>query len=263
MPDLLLGCWMAHARRLAVVVLVLLGAMPLAGCYDIEGELRVNADSSGNVILRVAFEREMEHIFAAMEAMAKHSPDANAALFSTGICNGANAAGAQLPPEAQFVARQFVEGDRFVCDFRLRLPTIDPKVANPDGLDIFTFRAAGPRQWDITLDFEKMPDLSVPMMLGLMEMVNKQTGGSTPLSAPDLIALAEKMKRGSLALTRLGMRNHYIDLRIVAPRVLSSQGAYMADATSARFRLSFVEFVDMLLRPEARSGRRFHVVVAY
>lgn len=158
---------------------------------------------------------------------------------------------------------QFVDGDRFVCDLCFRVPNIDPKVANPDGLDIFTFRAAGPRQWEITLDLDKMPDLSVPMMLGLVEMVNKQTVGSTPLTAPDLVALTEKMKRAALAVTRLGVRNHYIDFRVVAPRVVSSQGAYTSDATSARFRLSFVELMDMLLRPAARSGRRFQVVVGH
>jgi hypothetical protein len=52
-------------------------------------------------------------------------------------------------------------------------------------------------------------------------------------------------------------------LIVRAPRIVAVEGAAARDATSARFRLTFAELVDLLLRPEARRGRRMAVTVAY
>jgi hypothetical protein len=248
-----------HACAAAALIAVTL----LGGCLDVENAIKFESNGGVQLTSRMAFDKEMDDVLAYVEYIARLSKNPEAATVSTGLCSAVSVAGAQAPPDIQLTSRQFVEQNRLVCEIRVRAKELSNEAQNLGGLDFFTIEDnASARQKTLRIDFEKLPDLSPFLMVGVMEQFKKSPDLAQNLSNREAFELLERTKKAFKAMTAMTLRNRYVELTVNG-RILETDGQFSPDGKSAKLRLTYEELVDILLTPEARKGRKFSVVVAY
>jgi hypothetical protein len=248
-----------RAVRPATVVALAAG---LAGCLDTESRIQFQPDGAVTVTARLVFDREMEDVVAFIEQMARLSPEPGTAALGGGVCAAVEAGAAGAPPGVAVTARQSVEGNRLVCEIAVRAP-MDPKhEVNAQDVLIIS-NGQEPRQKDIRIDFEKLPDLSALFTDEFAEQM-KQNGTISPdATSRDIEELAERLKKAIVAVTAMFARDRYLEIAIAGERVVSSNGDVAQDGRSVKLRMTYAELVDVLLKPEARKGRKHFAVIAY
>lgn len=240
-----------------------LSCLALAGCLDVEQDIAFQGDGTATITARVAFDREAEEVYAAVEAAARLSGDPTlAAAASGGFCSpGMTQALPGGVPATLEVAKR-IEGTRVICEVRKSGVQLTPEMVDPLGLGVVTYARRGPRQLDVALDLEKLPDLTPFLMTYLLDELQKRPEVRNATRA-GVYDLTEKIKRAATAMTAMAMRDRYVQLTVSAPRIVASTGVSARDAHSARLRLTFAELVDLMTRPEARRGRRFAVTAEH
>lgn len=251
-----------RAGKLFRRLLAAFATLALAGCLDVEQDVSFNTDGTATVTARLAVDKEMEDVYAAAEALAKLSPDPKLAALAAGVCSQA-AIEAARPANPNVTARRFLAGDRSICEVRKSAVELSPDKVDPLGLGIMTMTRTGPREMDIALDLARVPDITPLLMLALVGELQKRPEFQSGVPDSEMTALTEKLKRGVTALTTVAMRNRYVQVTFEAPRIVAAEGAVSNDGKRARFRLSYAELADLVLKPEARRGKRYRVAVAY
>jgi hypothetical protein len=245
------------------LVAVAVATLALGGCYDIEGELRFNADASGDAKLRIGLDRETDDVLAFVQTLARYSDDPKAAALSTGVCSQALLVKAPLDVKRNVRIQRYSEDERLFCEAAIRLPQIDPKVTNPDGYGVFSFTRSGPRRWQIELDFNRMPDLTPFMMMGMMAQLQKNPQFGDRIRGAEMIEIIEAAKKAYVAVTAIAMRGRHVQFTVRAPKIVSSVGAISDDGRAAVFRFSYADLARMMVDPSARAGKRYAVEVEY
>lgn len=250
------------ARPLGLVVVAIF-TLALGGCYDIEGELSFNPDASGEAKLRIGLDQETDDVLAFVQMLARYSNDPKAAALSTGVCSQALLV--KAPPDVRRHMRieRYSEDDRLFCEAAMRLPQIDPKVANPDGYGVFTFSRAGARRWRMELDFERLPDLTPFMMMGMMAQLQKNPKFGDRIRGAEMVEIIEAAKKAYVAVAAITMRGRHVQFTVRAPKIVSSSGAVSDDGRAAVFRFSYADLARMMVDPAARAGKRYAVEIEY
>jgi hypothetical protein len=250
------------ARRAVRPATVIALAAGLAGCMDTEGKVQFHPDGAVTLTARLVFDKEMEDVFAFAQQMARLSTDPGTAALGAGVCGSVEAAAAGAPPGVALTARQAVEGDRLVCEIQLRAQSSPKEELNANDVLIIT-DGKEPRQKDIRIDFEKLPDLSELFREEFAEQM-KQTGAISPdATSRDIEELAERGKKAIVAVTAMFARNRYLEIAVEGERVVASSSEVAQDGRTVKLRMTYAELVDVLLKPEARKGRKYFAVIAY
>ena len=246
---------LAAACRAGVVIAASLG---LAACYDIEAKLAFSPDATANVDAGLRFDADMSEVFGFVEALAQLKPEG--ALVKDGLCNAIGILGAASPVQGvELTGKQWKAGDRFHCQASGKVGDLKLIETNPEVSQFFEIKPLGGKRYRVSLNLGNIPDLSNFMMDA---MVKDLTGGQRP-SEQNLQGLYKKYVSASLALTRITMRDRYVDLSISAPRIIESNGQVAADGKSVRFRYTSEEMTLLMLDVNARKGKNLYAVVEY
>lgn len=249
--------------RALAVTLALVASAFLGGCFDLEAEFRFNPDATGDTTLRIGFDKEMEDVFALARTVAKFSDQPAVAVLSSGVCSSAALAKAPAEVKRRVHVRKYMEGQRLICETAVHVPVIDSSGPNPDSLGIFSMVQTAPRRWHLSLDFDRVPDLTPFMMMGLMQQLQKHPEYGEQVRGAEMMEIVAAAKRANIALMTMAMRGRQIQLTVKAPRIVSSVGATSADAGSVVFRIGYAELARLLLDEDARRGKRYEVEVEY
>lgn len=254
---------LVRPMRVAALSLVLASGAMLAGCFDIEAEMTFNPNESGDVKVRLGFDKEMGHVLDFLQTLAKYSDEPGFAVLSTGVCS--QAALVKAPPDVRRHTRirRYAVDSQLYCEVAVHVPKIDPKQPNPDGYGIFSFERTGPNRFRITLNLERIPDLTPFMMMGMMAQLQKNPQFGSRIRGAEMMEILEAAKKANVALTAMAMRGRHIQFTVRAPRIVSSSGAYEEDERSVTFRFRFAELTAMGMHTEARQGKVYAVEVAY
>ena len=253
----------AGCRRLATVVATAMLAVGLTGCLDIEADFKATQDGGGSVVGRLALERELEDVFIAVQAFARLHNEAKIAVMGRGICAAAGAIAEQEGAPVRFVSRQYMAGDRLICDFSTTVPKIDPATSNPDGLGIFSLERPAANQWRVTLDLDKVPDLVPFLSISLNDALRKNPQIAPDVSGRDLIELTEKVQRATSTLVAMAFRDHHLQLSFTGTRIVDAEGATSNDGRTATFRIPIREVLKLATDQQARLGRKLSVTLEY
>jgi hypothetical protein len=235
----------------------------LAGCFDIEAEVQFNPNETGDMKVRLGFDREMGDVLDFVQTLAKFSDNPAAAVFSSGVCS--QAALVQAPAEVQRHARvrQYMVGNQLYCEASVHLPQIEVQMPNPDGYGMFSFERTGPRRWRIALDLERLPDLTPFMMMGMMATLESDPRFGARIRGAEAMEIVAGAKKANVALMAMLMRGRHIKYTIRAPRIVSSIGAFERGDQAVVFRFKFDELMEMVMDETARQGKVYAVEVAY
>lgn len=244
-----------HACRVGAVLAASLG---LAACYDIETKLSINPDATANADFRLRFDADMQELFNFIESMAQLK--AEGAIVKDGLCNAIGVFGQMAPmPDVSIDGKQFKEGDRFYCQASAAVKDVKQLETKGEISQFFEIKPEGPKRYRIEAKLAAIPDLS-PL---LMELMTKDLPPNEKPDAAKSISLYQKYVSATLALTRITMRDRYVDMSISAPRIIESNGVISPDKKSVSFRYTAEEFTKLMLDVKARTGKTLYAVVEY
>lgn len=249
--------------RAFAVALALVASAFLGGCFDLEAEFRFNPDATGDTVVRMGFDKEMEDVFALVRTVAKYSTSPAVAALSSGVCSPAALAKAPAEIKQRVHLRKYMDGKRLVCESAVHVPVIDPSGPKPDSLGIFSMVQTAPRRWHLALDFDRVPDLTPFMMMALMQKLQDNPAYNGQIRGDEMMEIVAAAKKADIAFMTMAMRGRQVQLTVKAPRIVSSVGATSADATSVVFRMGYDELTRLLLDKDARHGKRYEVEVEY
>jgi hypothetical protein len=248
----------AHLKQACRIGLVIAAALGLAACYDIETRLAINPDATAKADFRLRFDADMQEMFSFIEAMAQLK--AEGALVKDGLCNAIGILGQMSPmPDVAIDGKQFKEGDRFYCQASAAVKDVKLLETKGEISQFFEIKPEGPKRYRIEAKLNAIPDLS-PMLMELM------TKDLPPNEKPDPAksnSLYQKYVSATLALTRITMRDRYVDMSISAPRIVESNGVISPDKKSVSFRYTAEEFTKLMLDAKTRQGKNLFAVVEY
>ena len=248
----------ACLKRACRVGAVFAATLGLGACYDIETKLAINPDASAKADFRLRFDADMQELFSFIEAMAQLK--AEGAIVKDGICNAIGIFGQMSPmPDLAIDGKQFKEGDRFFCQASATVKNVKQLETKGEISQFFEIKPEGGKRYRIEAKLSAIPDLS-PMLMELM------TKDLPPNEKPDPAksnSLYQKYVSATLALTRITMRDRYVDMSISAPRIVESNGVISPDKKSVSFRYTAEEFTKLMLDIKARQGKNLYAVVEY
>ena len=255
---MLLASVSARLKRACRIGAVIAASLGLAACYDIETKLAINPDATAKADFRLRFDADMQELFSFVEAMAQLK--AEGALVKDGLCNAIGILGQMSPmPDVAIDGRQFKEGDRFYCQASAAVKDVKLLETKGEISQFFEIKPEGPKRYRIEAKLAAIPDLS-PM---LMELMTKDLPPNEKPDPAKSSSLYQKYISATLALTRITMRDRYVDMSISAPRIIESNGVISPDKKSVSFRYTAEEFTRLMLDAKARQGKNLFAVVEY
>jgi hypothetical protein len=250
--------------RHAAPGIALLGALCVGGCLDLENTVHFEGDGGVTLVSRMVFDREMEDVVGYVEYLATLSRNPNTASLGNGVCAGLAHAGDKLSPDVTLTTQQSKENDRLICEIRLHTRELPQPLRDMSSPNFFTVEEdRSTREITLTFDVEKLPDVSGPMLAGVMEQLAKNPDFAGRISDQQSAELLERTKKVILAVTKMSLRGRYVQVSVAGGRILATDGKVSDDGRSATFRMTYAELVETLLQPEARKGRKMFVTLSY
>lgn len=251
------------ACRLAALVLMAIG---LAGCYNVDTTVTFKADGTAAMTGRLDFPRDAVYVAEFYKAIMALQP-ATKQYFDEGLCHSVEKLAA-LNPHQNFdlKTREYTTDARFGCGFLHEAgdsaALVDKlRQALGGGDSVLSIEQLAPRRARIELDFNKMPDFS-QMLPGLIMLGAMQYGGPNQ-GLPDMAAVDRISKAyadAALAMARMSAPNNHVQLAIKARRVIETNGIKEGDLV--RFRWSWEEFVRLMVKPsKGRSEAKVYFAI--
>lgn len=252
-----------------------LAAVTLAGCYDMEYKLSIRDSGVTAVDVDLRSDAQMADLFAVAEAFAEMGPQT--AALKDGLCNAVPQLAGMNPAAVTYNVRGKQGVDRggqggtdgkFFCAVGADVGTIGKlaELSMQDPTGAVSVKEAGPQRYAVTIDLAAIPaiDTSELIKMGLLAQSGQLTGpGREPLKPEVISNLADKGVAALLSLNRIIMRGHYVSLAISGRKIIETNGEISPDGKTARFRLTAEEFLNMLMKGDARQGKKFSAVVEY
>jgi hypothetical protein len=140
------------------------------------------------------------------------------------------------------------------------------ELATQDQTGAVNVKEVGPRRYSVTLDLGALPpiDTAELIKMGALTQAGALSQPGKPPLSPEVISnLADKYAAAMISMNDIIMRGHYVDLAIAGRKIIETNGQVSADGTTARFRMSAEEFMKVLMKGDARQGKKFFAVVEY
>lgn len=260
----------AH-RGMRTVAAILVTAS-LGACYDTEYKLTVRDNGSTAVDVEIRSDADMAEVFGIFEAFSELSPQAEP--LKKGVCN-AVAELAAANPAAQALNLRGKQGvtsgqtsGQFFCSIGADVGSITAmaQLATQDPTGAVDVKEVGPRTYSVTLDLAALPPMDTAELIKMAALT--QAGalsqpGRPPLSPEVISNLADKSVAALLSVNRIIMRGRSVNLSISGRKIVETNGKVSPDGTTAVFSMSAEEFLDMLMKGDARQGKKFVAVVEY
>ena len=262
-----------RTQRCARAAAMGLAAVTLAGCYDMEYKLSIRDSGVTAVDIDLRSDAEMAELFGVAEAFAEMTPQT--AALKDGLCNAVPQLAGLNPAAVTYNVRgkQGMEpgqgsASQFFCTVGADVGTIGKlsELAMQDPTGAISVKESGPRRYAVTIDLAAVPaiDTSELIKMGLLAQSSQLTGpGRDPLKPEVISNLADKGVAALLSINRIIMRGHYVTLAISGRKIIETNGQVSPDGTTARFRMTAEEFMNVLMKGDARQGKKFTAVVEY
>jgi hypothetical protein len=250
-------------HRLRAVLAAAFTAVLLAGCYDTDMTIQVDAQGQATASLKLGFDKEMEDVFKAVQLFGKMDTNENGRLIENGLCNALSSDNPALPMPKQLASRQYAANNRFYCEFfspqKFKITDIDPIMS----LGAMQIDAAKSRELTININLDRLPDLTPLLGIGVMsELERRQAAGQLrPGVDPD--ELTRTMIKAMIAFNAISMRGRKVRMAVTAPRIVSTTGVKSADGKTASFEWTAEEFGKLWLDKDARAGKKYSLTLAY
>jgi hypothetical protein len=213
----------------------------------------------------------MADVFSFVEAFAELGPQTEP--LKKGVCNAVAEIAASNPAAQPYNLRgkQGLTGQgegQFFCTVGADVGTITKmaELAAQDPTGAVKVAEVGPRRYSVTLDLGALPpmDTAELIKMGALTQAGALAQPGQPPPSPEVISnLADKSVAALVSMNNIIMRGHYVDLAIAGRKIIETNGQVSPDGTTARFRMSAEEFMNILMKGEARQGKKFFAVVEY
>jgi hypothetical protein len=249
--------------RIRAWLAVAVAAVLLAGCYDLDIKIEVDAQGQAKGGVTLGFDPEMQDVFKVIEYFAKNDTDEKARLIDAGLCNAFRPDNPHLPMPLQFTSRQYAADGKFFCALEstqtVKVAEINPMMT----LGVLNVDSAKPRELALNFNLERLPDLTPFLGIGIMsELQKRQTAGQLkPGADPD--EAVRVLTRAMIASNAIAMRGRKVRLAVTGQRVVATNGIRSADGRTATFEFSADEFARMILDKDARAGKKYSLTLAY
>jgi hypothetical protein len=260
-----------RCARLAIALCLALAPLALAGCYDMEYKLSIRDDGTTAVDIDLRSDADMAEIFGIFEAFSELGPQA--AALKDGVCNAMPQLAALNPAAQTYNLRgkqglSTGEGGKFFCTIGADVGTIGKlaELATQDPTGAVVVKESGPKTYTVTIDLSAVPaiDTAEVIKMGLLAQSGQLAGPGRDPPRPEVISdIADKSVAALLSINRIIMRGRHVDLAISGRRIVETNGQVSPDGKTARFRLTAEEFMGILMKGDARQGKKFHAVVEY